>query len=169
MPGMQIKIGSLDALLAKRNLKYCWEALFLNKKNLHTGNYSVYIIVDSWIKNQTTLQTAYGTVSTQYSIKYIGKGTWNSSFTNLRRKRCLNHRKDLYSDNLNQFKNRYLIFFPSTTLDEKSAYILEKELIDAALNNNYCLTKQKIRNTATNKWQLWNKCKGHGNYTRTTT
>ena len=164
---MKIKLSTLDVLLAKRNLKYCWKSSFKYKRNLHVGKYSVYVILDSWNKCDTTLQTPFGIVTTSYTIKYIGKGTWESSFESLRRKRCLNHRNDLYADNLQQHKDRYLIFFPSTTLDEQSAFALEHALIDAALLNNYTLTKQKVRHVITECNQLWNKCKGHGNYIRT--
>lgn len=165
---MKPQVNSLDTLLAKRNLKYCWESKFNNKRNLHSGDYSVYIVLDSWEEQETVLQTPYGVVYTKYTVKYIGKGTWNSIFTNLRKKRCLNHRNDLYADNLSMDKNRYLIFFPSTTLDETSAFNLEKSLIDAALLNEYVLTNRNVRYTITDKTQLWNKCKGHGNNTRTT-
>jgi hypothetical protein len=164
---MKIQLSSLDNLLKKRNLKYDWTSKFTNKQNLHVGKYSVYIILDSYTECKNIIQTPFGKVVTNYDIKYIGKGTWNDSFTSMRRKRCLNHYNDLYSDNLNLYNDRYLIFFPSTTLDETSAYMLEHALIDAVLNSNYTLTSRKARNIVTGKNQLWNKCKGHGNYIRT--
>lgn len=48
-------------------------------------------------------------------------------------------------------KDRYKIFFPSTTLDERSAFNLEEALINAALLNEYKLTKSKVRHTSTDK------------------
>ena len=60
----------------------------------------------------------------------------------------------MYADNLSMDKNRYLIFFPSTTLDEASAFNLEKSLIDAALLNEYVLTNRNVRYTITDKTQL---------------
>ena len=166
---MQIQISSLDTLLSKRNLKYSWESKFSKKKGLHVGEYNVYIILDSWTANKTSLKTPFGTLEVEYDIKYIGKGVWDNMFTKLRRKRCLNHVNDLYSDNLKQYKDRYLIFFPSTTLDEHSAYNLESALIHSSLASGYKLTKVNVRGISTYKNQLWNKYRGHGNHTRTAT
>lgn len=57
----------------------------------------------------------------------------------------------MYADNLKMEKDRYKIFFPSTTLDERSAFNLEEALINAALLNEYKLTKSKVRHTSTDK------------------
>ena len=45
--------------------------------------------------------------------------------------------------------------------------MLEAEMIDALLKEGYTFSKRNDRNISVPDKQLWNKCKGHGDNTRT--
>ena len=163
---MEVKLPSFDNLLSKRNLTYDWSAECTLKNHPETGKFSVYIIVNSTCSEHLDFKTKHVHFTCNYSVKYIGKGVWDDIFTRLRNKRCLQHRSDLYSDCLKE-PNRYKLIFVSTTLSEKAAFMLEAEMIDAVLKEGYTFSKRNDRNISVPDKQLWNKCKGHGDNTRT--
>lgn len=163
---MEVRLPSFDKLLSKRNLTYDWSAECVLLNRPETGRFSTYIVLDSKCPEKVCVNTAHVKFTCNYTIKYVGKGVWDDIFTRLRNKRCLQHRKDLYSDCLKE-PNRYKLVFVSTTLSEDAAFMLEAEMIDALLQQGYTLTAQKTRNAVVEQHQLWNKCKGHGNNTGT--
>lgn len=69
-------------------------------------------------------------------------------------KRPFNHHNDLFEDNLLLNPNRYLLTFPSTALNQKSAFDLESILIDEALHLGYSLSTIGLRHSETPCFQL---------------
>lgn len=161
---MKINLSAFDQLLKRKNLTYDWSTECNFTINKASGQYSTYVILDTKFKEPLELQTSTFYFKTNYVVKYVGKGVWTDTFDSLRNKRCLQHKNDLYSDCLLE-PGRYKLFFISTTLSEDLAFYFEAELIEQLLNQGYTLTERKARNITVDKYQLWNKCKGHGNNT----
>lgn len=166
MAELSTSLSSFDKLLSKRNLSYDWSVDCKLFKHPPTGKFSTYVILDTKYSKKISLVTKHIQFKCNYKIVYVGKGVWDDIFTRLRNKRCLQHTNDLYSDCLKE-KDRYKLVFVSTALSEEASFMLEAEMIDGLLDQGFELCKQGIRNIEVQEMQLWNKCKGHGNNTRT--
>lgn len=150
---MKIKLDSLTTLCRRNNfLDYFYHDPVSLPRGFYSGDKCVYVVLDP----QYQINNSLWLWNYPYAIKYIGMGNYTFSA-----KRPFSHKNDLFNDNLIINPNRYLLTFPSTALNTKSAFDLESILIDEALHLGYVLSPYKLRHTETVWYQLWNKSKGH--------